>query len=85
MMYGGMSGNSWDELHWSGDYDHHDHYYEDPNTYWGKGNRTTRPGDTHASGRADPFGYYTPKTPPYWDPGDERQYPFDMWYTDVED
>ena len=22
--------------------------------------------------------------PPYWEPNDERQYPFDMWYADIE-
>ena len=85
MMFGAgsMAGN-WEPLPWSGGDDHYDHAYNDPQTYWGKGNRITRPGNNHAPGRSDPFGHSTTKIPPYWEPGDERQYPFDMWFTDVE-
>ena len=76
---------TWEQLPspWSVGDDHYDQH-DDPQTYWGKGNRTTLPGDNHAPGRSDPFGHFTTKQPPYWEPGDERQYPFDMWHTDVE-
>ena len=89
MMFGAGSSMTagWDATAspWSGGDDHYDQQtYDDPNTYWGKGNRTTRPGDSHAPGRSDPYGHSTTKIPPYWEPGDERMYPFDMWYGDVE-
>ena len=64
MMSGGMSGNSWESNPWSGGDDHYDHNYEDPQSYWGKGHRTTRPGNNHVPGRNDPFGHSTTKIPP---------------------
>ena len=87
MMSGRLYSSDKDSLPspWSGGDDHYDQYdYNDPQAFWGKGNRITRPGNNHAPGRSDPFGHSTTKIPPYWEPGDERQYPFDMWYTDVE-
>ena len=86
MMSGNLLSSSWEPLPspWSGGDDHYDHNYEDPQSYWGKGHRITRPGNNHAPGRSDPFGHSTTKISPYWEPGDERQYPFDMWFTDVE-
>ena len=89
MMSGGsIFGSNWETLPtpWSGGDDYYDHsQYDDPHTYWGKGNsRITRPGNNHAPGRSDPLGHSTTKSPPYWEPSDERLYPFDMWYTDIE-
>ena len=77
MMFGaGSMAASWEApaSPWSGGDDHYDqHNYDDPNTYWDKGNRITRPGNHHAPGRSDPFGHSTTKIPPYWEPGDERR------------
>ena len=87
MMLGGSLGGSWETLPRSGGDDHYDHQHhnhDDPQTYWGKGSRITKPGNNHAPGRSDPFGHSTSKMPPYWEPMDERQYPFDLWYTDLE-
>ena len=87
MMFGAGSSmaDGWDAHAWSGGNDHNDQQtYDDPNTYWGKGARITRPGNNHAPGRSDPYGHSTTKIPPYWEPGDERQYPFDIWVTYIE-
>mgnify|MGYP002809987884 CR=1 FL=1 len=85
MMFGaGSLDGTWEPLPWSGGDDHYDHDYNDPQAYWGKGNRITRPGNNHAPGRSDPFGHSTTKIPPYWEPSDEKRYPYHVWVRDLD-
>jgi len=53
--------------------------------YWGKGRQTFFRGNLQSTrGSRDPYGHFTFKVPPYWEPSDEKRYPYHVWVRDLD-
>ena len=52
--------------------------------YWGgKGRQTLLMGNLHR-GRNEQYGHFTNKVPPWWEPTDEKWYPYHVWVRDLD-
>ena len=53
--------------------------------YWGgKGCQTLLRGNLQTRESRDPYGHFTFKVPPYWEPSDEKRYPYHVWVRDLD-